>query len=144
MSENFLDFMEDGLENAVEPQTAENGEYTIELVDWKTNDEGKVVKKDTNGNPFIMPVFEVVDCEGAEFIKGFNHFLRLPRKDMTKKELNGCKFELKSFFECLGVDYSQRIDYEEIIGVRGDVILVTTPDEGYGEQNRIKSFILPR
>ena len=144
MTENFLDFTEDDLDDSVEPTTAEPGEHTIELSDWKVNDDGKVIRKDSNGNPYIMPIFEVVDEEGSEYIKSFTHFVRLPHEDMNKKELNSCKFALKEFFNCFGVDYHSRIDYEEIIGARGDVLLLTSADEGYGEQNKIKKFIAPR
>jgi hypothetical protein len=144
MGESFLDFMEEDLDGAVEPQAVEEGEYTIKLIDWKTDDKGTVLRKDRGGAPYILPFIEVIECEEAQYAKGFTHFLRIPHADMTVKEKNQAKWDLKAFFTCFGIDYSQRIDYEECIGSTGEALLVVTPDEGYGEQNRIKKFMSPR
>ncbi len=144
MGESFLDFMDEDLDGAVEPQAVEEGEYILKLVDWKTDKKGAILQKDKNDAPYIMPIFEVIECEEAEFAKGFSSFLRIPYADMTVKEKNQAKWELRAFFTCFGIDYSQRIDYEECVGATGDALLVVTPDEGYGEQNRIKKFMSPR
>ena len=144
MGESFLDFTEDKLDSATEPQAVEGGEYTIKLVDWKTDKLGVVIQEDKNGAPYIMPQFDVIECEEATYAKSFSHFLRVPHADMNQKDKNAAKWELKAFFTCIGVDYSQRIDYEDCIGKTGDALLMVTPDEGYGEQNRIKKFMNPR
>ena len=144
MSENFLDLMDDGIEDAKEPTVAEDGEYTLEILDWKVDKEGNVSRSDSNGNPYIMPVFGIADHEDSEYMKNFTHFLRLPHNGLDAKELNSCRYDLKMFFKCFGIDYSQRVDYEETLGLRGDAILVTSPDEGYGEQNRVQKFVAPR
>lgn len=144
MGESFLDFTDDDLDSAVEPQAVEEGEYTLKLADWKTDKKGAVLQKDKNDHPYIMPIIEVIECEEAEYAKRFSHFLPLIHEDMTVKEKNAARWELKSFWTCFGIDYSQRIDYEECIGATGDALLVVAPDEGYGEQNRIKKFMSPR
>ena len=144
MGESFLDFTDDSLDDAVEPQAVEEGEYTLKLADWKTDDKGTVLRKDKNGNPYILPLLEIIECEEAQYAKGFTHFLRLTHEDMTVKEKNAAKWELKCFWTCFGVDYSQRIDYAECLGKTGDALLVVAPDEGYGEQNKVKKFMSPR
>ena len=144
MSESFLDFTGEDLNDSTEPQAVEGGEYTLKLVDWKADKKGTVLQKDKNGEPYIMPLLEVIECEEATFAKAFSHFLRIPHDDMNQKDKNAARWELKAFFTCFGIDYSQRIDYEDCIGKTGDALLIITPDEGYGEQNRVKKFMSPR
>jgi len=144
MGESFLDFTDDNLDDSTEPQAVEEGEYTLRLADWSTDDKEAILRKDKNGDPFILPILEVIECEEAQYAKAFSHFLRLPHEDMTAKEKNAAKWALKCFWTCFGIDYSQRIDYEECIGKTGDALLIVTPDEGYGEQNKVKKFMSPR
>lgn len=144
MGESFLDFTDEDLDGATEPQAVEGGEYTLKIVDWKADKKGAVLQKDKNDEPYIMPIFEVIECEEAEFAKNFSHFLRIPHKDMNVKDRNAARWEMKSFCTCFSLDYSQRIDYEECIGKTGDALLIVSPDEGFGEQNRVKKFMSPR
>jgi len=144
MGESFLDFTDEGLEKATEPMAVEGGEYTIKLVDWKTDKKGTIIQIDKNGYPYILPIFEVVECEEAEFAKRFSSFIRIPHDDMSKNDKNVAQWDLNAFFTCFGIDYTQRIDCEECLGMTGDVLLIVTPDEGYGEQNKIKRFLNPR
>lgn len=141
---SFLDLTDEKMEDAVEPKAVNDGEYTVQIVNWKTDDKGDVTKKDTNDNPFIMPVLEVCECPEADFAKPISHYLRLPHEDMSKKDRNATLWTLKEFFNAFGIDFAQRIDYEETIGKKADALLIIQPDEGYGEQNRIQRFILPR
>lgn len=144
MGESFLDLTDYNLDEATEPQAVEEGEYTLKLVDWKTDDKGAILRKDKNGEPYIMPLLEIIECEEAEYAKSFSQFLRIPHGDMNAKDKNAVVWELKCFWKCFGVDYSQRIDYEECIGATGEVLLIVAPDEGYGEQNKVKKFMSPR
>lgn len=144
MEESFLDFTGDDLDDSTEPQAAEGGEYTLKLADWKTDEKGAVLRKDRNNEPFILPLLEIIECEEAAFTKAFSHFLRIPHEDMNQKNKNAAKWELKAFFTCFGIDYSQRIDYEDQIGKTGEALLIVTPDEGYGEQNKVKKFMSGR
>jgi len=146
MGESFLDFTdgEEDLDGAVEPQAAEDGEYTLKLVDWQTDKKGSVLRKDKNDDPYVMPLFEIIECEEAEFAKSFSQFLRIPHDGLNAKDKNAAKWDLKAFFTCFGIDYTQRVDYEECVGKTGDALLIVTPDEGYGEQNKVKKFLSPR
>jgi len=141
---SFLDLTDERMEDAVEPKAVNDGEYTLQITNWKTDDNGNVAKKDANDNPYIMPILEVCECPEAEYAKPITHFLRLTHEDMSKKERNGALWALKEFFTAFDIDFTQRIDYEEAIGKKADALLSIQPDEGYGEQNRIQRFILPR
>ena len=138
---SFLDLTQENLEDAIEPKVVDEGEYTVQIADWKTDDDGNVIKKDSNDNPYIMPVLEVCECPEAEYAKAFTHFLRMPHEDMTKKERNSALWNLKEFFSAFGIDYSQRIDFEDTIGKKAEALLTVQPDEGYGEQNRVQRFL---
>ena len=91
-----------------------------------------------------MPLLEVIECEEAASAKSFSQFLRIPHDGMDAKEKNGAKYALKEFCTCFGIDYTQRVDYEECIGMTGEALLIVTPDEGYGEQNKVKKFLSAR
>lgn len=137
----FLDFSDENLNEAVEPKAVDDGEYTLKISDWKTTESGEITKEDVNGLPFIMPVLEVIECPEAEYAKPITHFLRLPHAEMTKKERNDAKWNLKMFMEAFEIDITGRIDMEDTLGKTAEALLIVTPDTGFGEQNRIKRFM---
>lgn len=142
--DSFLDVADENLENAKEPMAVEEGEYTLRLSDWKTGKDGNVVSLDKNDMPYMMPVLEIIECEDAEFAKPLSHFLRVPNPELSAKENNSAKWGIRAFCECFGIDYTQRIDFEECIGLTGDALLFVAEDTGYGEQNRIRKFLTPK
>lgn len=144
MGESFLDFTGDSLDDATEPQAVEEGEYTLQITDWRTDKKGAVLQMDKNGHPYAMPIMEVIECPEAEFAKAFSVFLRIPHDEMSAKDKNAARWDIKAFCECFGIDHTQRIDYEECVGKTGEALLIVTADEGYGEQNRIKKFLSAR
>ena len=141
MGDYFIDLSEENLDEAKEPK-ALAGEYTVAITDWKTDDDGKIRCETAEGKGYLMPKLEVVDCPEAEYSKGMSHFMWLPEDWMDAKKLNGAKFTLKEFFTAFGIDTSQQIDPEETIGSRAEAILVVTDDPEYGEQSRIKRFVV--
>lgn len=142
--ESFLDLADENLENAKEPLVVEEGEYTLRLSDWRTGKDGNIVCMDKHDQPYMQPVLEVIECEEAEFAKPFSHFLRVPSPDLSAKDSNSAKWGIKSFCEAFGIDYTQRIDFEECIGLTGDALLFVAEDTGYGEQNKVRKFLTPK
>lgn len=142
--ESFLDLTDEKLDDAKEPQVVEEGDYTVRISDWRTTKDGNVVALDKNEQPYIMPILEVIECEEAEYAKPVSHFLRIPNTDMNLKDQNNAKWNLKAFCECFGIDYTQRIDFEECVGLTGEALLFIASDEGYGEQNKVRKFLIPR
>ena len=138
---SFLDLTDENMEDVVEPKAVDEGEYTVKLVDWVSDSAGNVIKKNTNDNPFIMPVLEIIECEEALFAKTLSHYLPLTHENMSKKEKNETLWRLREFFEAFGTDYTQRIDFEDMIGKTADALLTVQDDAEYGEQNRVKRFI---
>lgn len=142
--DSFLDLTGESLEDAREPSVVEEGEYTIRLADWKVNKKGNVVSLDKNDQPYMMPIFEIIECEEAEYAKQFSHFLRISNTDQDAKDRNNAKWNLKAFCDCFGIDYTQRIDFDACLGMTGDALLFVAEDTGYGEQNKIRKFLTPR
>jgi len=139
----FFDWEGENLNDSHEPTVAKEGEYTIKLKDWKTDDEGHVIRLDSSDKKFMLPLMEVIDCEGSEFMKEFTHFLRLPSEEMTAKDNNKAKWNLKIFFESFGIDYQGRMDFSEVAegDYTADVILGVQDNDEYGDQNYIKKFV---
>jgi hypothetical protein len=97
-----------------------NEEYKLRIVDI-------CIDYDKNGNPYLLPRFEIVD---EPYAKEFTKFFRLPCTDMTPKELNNCKFALKRFFEAFEIPTSGgTIDTDDIIGLEGWAILGIEEDD---------------
>ena len=142
MGDYMLDFSNDDLESGKELTAANEGEYRLRLKDWKTDDDGKIKKFTEDDKPFIMPVFEVINCEEADHTKDINHFLWLVDDWMDAKQKNNARFALREFWTALGIDYRMPIDPESAIGAECDALLIVQEDQGYGEQNRIKRFIV--
>ena len=142
---SFFDAMEAGLEDAQEPKCVEAGEYEVRITGWKRTEDGDIIRSDSNGLPFIMPVLEVINCPDAEYAKPLTHFLRIPDSDnLDAKELNKAKWNMKCFFESFGVNMAQRIDFEELVGMQTEALLDVQPDQGYGEQNFVKKWMRQR
>jgi len=141
---SFLDLTDAKMEDAVEPKAVDDGEYTLKLVDWMTTDSGDITRMNASGNPYIMPIFEIIECEEATYAKNISHYLPLLHEEMDKKDRNATLWKLKEFFEALGVDYTQRIDFEDLIGKTTDALLTVQDNADFGEQNNIKRFVAGR
>jgi hypothetical protein len=92
-----------------------------------------------NGNTYIMPRFEV---ENEPYCKDFSKYMELPHDEMTEKQRNKALWALKELCQCF--DISLDDDTEDWQGATGDAILGVSSDQEYGEQNFVKTFIIPR
>lgn len=127
-----MSFLDIDLKDAVEPKAVPaDEEYEIRLVSL----EQSVNKK---GNPYLLPRFDIPNVVGS---KDFTKYLSLPHSEMSEKELNNCKWQLKNFFEAFGIDHTKTINYDEYIGNTAWAILGVSEDDEYGEQNYIKRFV---
>ena len=97
---------------------------------------------DKNGYDYLMPRLEIV---GEPYSKDFTHFLHLPNSEMTEKQLNKVKWNLKSFADCFSIDMSRPQDpKEDWVGCEGYAILGSNDNDEYGEQNFIKKLVTPK
>ena len=120
-------------DDAQEPTVvAADEEYELRILEAKTD-----VNK--SGNPYLLPRFEVV---GEATTKDFTKYLGLPHAEMDAKQLNKAKYGLKNFLECFGMPTSGQLQVDDMNGLTGWAILGGEDNEGYGEQNYIKKFVV--
>ncbi len=126
-----MSFLTDiNFDNVVEPRAVDaDKEYKIRIIEARQG-------TDKNGNPYILPRFEILDEVGA---KDFTYFLGLPNDSMDAKRLNAVKYKIKNFLDAFGLDVSS--DPEDWAGSEGWAILGLEESEQYGEQNFIKRFV---
>lgn len=93
------------------------------------------------GAQFLLLSFDV---PGEADSKGISHTLFLPRDQDDDKQKNNRLRSIKNFCDAFGVDYSQGIDIEELntSAATGWAMLKVEEDEEYGEQNRIRRFVI--
>lgn len=129
---SVLDLTQHNMNDVVEPQAVEEGEYKIRLI------ECDGIKENSSGNPYILPRFEICDQPTS---KDFTHYMALPHSGMDAKQMNKTLARLKNFGETFGIDFGRQVDFDELPGLEGWVILGNKDDEEYGPQNFIKKFI---
>ena len=123
-------FLDLDFNDVVEPRVADpDKEYKLRITDVK---EGT----DKNGNPYLMPRFEVCDEVG---VKDFSYFLGLPNSNMDAKRLNNCKYKLKCFLEAFGLPAAS--DPQDWTGSEGWAILGVEENDQYGPQNFVKKLV---
>lgn len=124
---SFLDF---DFSDVVEPHAVDpDKEYKLRILDVRQAD-------DKNGNPYVMPRFEIMDETGA---KDFTYFMGLPNESMDAKRKNTVLYRIKMFLEAF--DLSPDTDPSEWVGAEGWAILGREDNDQYGEQNFVKKFV---
>ena len=118
-----------------------NDSQDPEVADADTDVELRIVdvKMDINksGNPYFLARFEVSD---QPLTKEFTRYFALPHKDMSEKQLNACQNNMRKFGEAFDIDFSSKINLEDLKGLTGWAILGIEENEEYGEQNYVKRF----
>ena len=125
-----MGFIDVNLDDAIEPQVLPaDTEHELRILEVK---EGV----DKNGNPYIMPRFEVPGTVGA---KDFTKFFGIPGGNDDPKKRNSKLWALKVFCKTFGIDVNT--DTETWVGATGWAILGVEETEQYGPQNYIKRFV---
>lgn len=129
---SILDLTNYNVPEAEEPTAAEAGEYEIRII------ECDGVRENEAGNPYILPRFEIPSEPTS---KDFTKYMALPHDDMDPKKLARTLATLKNFGAAFGIDFSRQIEFDELPGLTGWVILGVENSDEYGDQNYIKRFI---
>ena len=117
------------LEDVPELKAVAPGEYSLTII----NVEEKV---DKNGNPGILVMMKIADEEA----KSVTTWLSLPGDDDEVEVKNRKLRNLKRFLECFSLTLP--LEVSDMVGSEGWAILRLEDDEEYGEQNRIKRFLV--
>lgn len=130
-----MSMLDMNLGDAVEPTAVPaDEEYKIRIMSVR-------VDNDKNGNPYMLPMFEIPDEASS---KSFTKFLRIPHQAMDAKQMNSAKWQIKTFLECFGMDPSRPFDSDELVGREGWAILGVEETDDFGAQNYVKKFIAPK
>ena len=125
-----MSFLDIDVDSAIEPRSVPaDMEYELRILEVKHG-------LDKNGNPYIMPRFEVINEVGA---KDFTKFFGLPNASDDAKRKNAKAWAIKAFCGAFKLDASS--DTDTWVGATGWAILGVEENEQYGAQNYIKRFV---
>ena len=125
-----MTFLDIDVDSAIEPRSVPaDVEYELRILEVKHG-------VDKNGNPYIMPRFEVINEVGA---KDFTKFFGLPTDSDDAKKKNSKAWAIKAF--CKAFKINANSDTDTWIGATGWAILGVEENEQYGPQNYIKRFV---
>jgi len=135
-----MSFLELNLNDVPDLNALEDGEYELRL----TSAELRTVNNAAstyNGAQFILLKFDVPSEPNS---KGITHTLFLPREVDDDKDRNARLRQLKAFCDAFDIDYTRGIDIEELknSAATGWALLKMEDDPEYGEQNRIRRFVV--
>ena len=135
----IVDLSGHNIEDAQDPIAMPAGEYKIRII------ECDGMRQNKDDNDYVLPRFEVV---GEPLAKDFTHYVPLlttnageALADFDEKRVVKIKAGIKNFCLCFGIDTSS-FDTDELQGLEGWVILGTSDDDQYGEQNYIKKLVI--
>lgn len=123
------------LDDVVEPQVVEPGEYEVELT--KNSVE---LKESQNGNKYLNARLNI---KGEGETKPIFHLMMMP--DGGEYD-NSRKLDIKRFLDAFELDYEMKFtegDKNHLIGTAGKTsyaILKKESDEEYGERNTVKRW----
>ena len=123
----ILDF---NLDEVPELKAVAPGEYSVSIL---SADE----RTDKNGNPGIRMVMKI---SGEEDVKPLSYWLSLPGDKEEGEDRNRKLRTLKRFLECFGLILPLEVD--DLVGEEGWVLLSIETSDDYGDQNRIKRFLI--
>ena len=125
-----MSFLDIDVDSAIEPRSVPaDVEYELRILEVKHG-------VDKNGNPYIMPRFEVVNEVGA---KDFTKFFGLPNNSDDAKKKNAKAWAIKALCKAFKLDPNS--DTDTWVGATGWAILGVEENEQYGAQNYIKRFV---
>lgn len=132
---SLIDLSTMDLENVSEPTPVPGDEeYELRILEV-------ILKENKNGEPYIMPRFEVI---GHPTAKDFGEYIPLPHSGMDPKKMERSKYRLKLFLTTFNLPLTTSLDIEDMVGSTGWAILGVESDEQYGDSNKIKRFLPPR
>lgn len=123
----FIDF---DVDDAEELKSVEPGEYKLEII------RAEIKDTKSGDNRMLQVDFIIVN---QPLSKNVTDYLLFPDGSDMKRD-NARKLRLKKFAEAFDIDLKSTED-KDMVGHTGWVILGEEPNDQYGPQNRIRSYI---
>lgn len=132
---SFLDY---NLNDVPDLHAKEEGEYELRIIDA----EIKTIQKVDSAWYGAQMVLVKMDIPEDPNSKDITHTIFLPKEGDTEKEMAQRLRGLKIFCDAFGYDYSNGINVEDLKGLTGWALLKVEESDEYGEQNRVKRFVI--
>lgn len=113
------------------------GEYQLCL----TGAEIKQQKPEKGDGQFIQASMEIVGDPNSKLI---NHVMMLPAPSDDDRKKNARLRNIGDFFKTFGIPSTGKVNLAAYAGNFGFAILTVEDNGEYGEQNRVKRFIVPK
>ncbi len=142
-----IDLTQYANEDRGELTVAPADEYPVMLKKFKKNDDGEVLLyTGETERPFFLLHLEIIDDPNADNYKDFTHYIGLPHGDMTGKQRKMCLNKLETVGQAFGIDFfSGELAVADIEGKASCMaILEIEESETWGEQNRVRQFLVQR
>lgn len=127
-----MEFLDYALDQVPDLEILEAGEHELKIT------KADVHVSQNSGKKSLKLMIESVDNPNA---KDFYHYVGLPSAEDTDKQRIAKLNRLKDVVQAAGLDISQPLNPQELVGSTfwGMVTVETSPE--YGEQNSLKSII---
>ena len=128
----------EGVEDAIEPQLIEAGDYRAEIVKAEP-------QKSKSGEPMLRIVFKIHDT-GLPNPNMITEYFMLPTSNDDEEKRNNKNVRLNRYLRCLDHQLEGgRLDLKKVDGLIGEVTLGVDPaKDGYDASNRIRKWNEPR
>ena len=90
-----------------------------------------------SGKPYLLAIVAASDYPDSRDIR---HMMMLPTDEDDPKQVQNRKRAIKYFGQAFGIPLTGKVDFEKYLGREAYAVLGVNPDEGYGEQNRVKRW----
>lgn len=122
------------MDNVVDLIAVDAGEYKIRILQVNSG-------VDRNGNPYLMPRYEIPT---EEYSKDFTDFIGLPGPSDDAKTINRKKLKYRDFCLAFGFNPAEEHVLSDFEGSETWAALGKRDNnDEYGEQNYVKKYIKP-
>lgn len=95
----------------------------------------------TSGQNLLLFLFSLPEEPDTRMI---TYPVMLPSSELDEADNNDRKRQLKRVLEAFDWDVSKGFNPDELVGLTGWAVLGVESDPQYGEQNKIKAFVVPK
>jgi hypothetical protein len=128
-----MSFLGQDYDQIFEPKSVKADEYQLRVLDAQVKTSAKT------GGEYLSAKLEII---GEPEAKDINHVMMLPTSNDDIKQKNKRLFAIQSFVKACGQDPANISNVQDLIGSTCWAILVEEADPEYGNQNRVRKFVV--
>jgi hypothetical protein len=128
-----MGFLGQDFDSVFEPKAMREGEYNLRVLDAQLKQSSRT------GGDYISVRLEVI---GEPEAKDINHVMMLPASNDDVKRKNSRLAAIQNFLKACGLNPATASNVQEVIGCTCWAIVSEEADPEYGQQNRIRKFVV--